>query len=65
MQSNFAAARALLERAQEMLIGDDERSVKMREALDMLIEAALTAEHSQPPVAGNVVSFPGKRLARR
>lgn len=65
MQSNFAAARALIERAHDLIDGDDERSGKLREALDLLIEAVLTAEHSQPAVADNVVRFPGKRIAAR
>jgi hypothetical protein len=65
MQSNFAAARALLERAHDLIDGDDNRSAKLREALDLLIEAVLTAEHSQPVVADNVVSFPGRRSAVR
>jgi hypothetical protein len=63
MQSNFAAARVLLERAQDFIDGDDDRSGKLREALDLLIEAVLTAEHSQPAVSGNVVRFPGRRAA--
>jgi hypothetical protein len=37
----------------------------LREALDLLIEAVLTAEHSQPAIADNVVRFPGKRMAVR
>lgn len=65
MQSNFAAARALLENAHALLDGDDEKSGKLREALDLLIEAVLTAEHSQPAVASNIVRFPGKRVAAR
>jgi hypothetical protein len=65
MQSNFAAARALLENAHALLDGDDEKSCKLREALDLLIEAVLTAEHSQPAIADNVVRFPGKRMAVR
>jgi hypothetical protein len=65
MQSNFAAARALLERAHDLIDGDDDRSCKLREALELLTEAVLTAEHSQPPVADNIVRFPGKRTAAR
>ncbi len=65
MQSNFAAARALLEHAQDFIDGDDPRSGKLREALDLLIDAVLTAEHSQPPASDNVVSFPDKRSASR
>lgn len=63
MQSNFAAARALLERAYDLLDGEDDKSGKLREALDLLIEAVLTAEHSQPASADNIVRFPGRRVA--
>ena len=37
--SNFAAARLFLERAEELLRGDDSLSVKAREALQLLIAA--------------------------
>ncbi|EHK53935.1 hypothetical protein MAXJ12_27698 [Mesorhizobium alhagi CCNWXJ12-2] len=37
--SNFAAARLFLERADELLRGDDDLSIKAREALRLLIAA--------------------------
>jgi hypothetical protein len=37
--SNFAAARLFLERADELLRGEDDLSVKAREALQLLIAA--------------------------
>ncbi len=57
MQSDFAATRALLERAHGTLTGEDERSGMLREALELLVEAVLTAEHSQRAASANVVPF--------
>ncbi|MCT7378010.1 hypothetical protein [Chelativorans salis] len=58
MQSDFAAARQLLERAQDELYGSDETSQKVRESLDLLIEAIATAEYRRPPA--EIVPFPRK-----
>jgi hypothetical protein len=49
MPSNFAQARELLEHAWLQLSGDDETSVKTRQALDLLIEAVAKAEYTRPP----------------
>lgn len=46
MQSDFASVRQLLEEAMTHVQGADETSRQVREALELLIEAALTAEHS-------------------
>lgn len=45
MQSDHAAARIHLERALEQLQGDDKVSVQARQALDLLIEAVVVAQH--------------------
>ena len=58
MKSEFPAARIHLERAYDALLGDDETSVKTREALDLLIEAVAAAEYSRPPAT--VIDFPGR-----
>jgi Cdc6-like AAA superfamily ATPase len=50
MQTDFASVRRLLEEALEHVQGEDETSGKVREAIDLLIEAALTAEHARPKV---------------
>lgn len=59
--SDFAAARVHLQRAFDYLHGDDETSRTVCEALDTLIEAVATAEHS--PRNGAVIPFP--RFAER
>lgn len=56
MQSDFSAARELLESAQLKLTGADESSHKVREALDILIEAVALAEYRKPPA--EVIPFP-------
>ncbi len=45
MASDFAHARELLEHAWLKLSGDDETSVKSRQALDLLIEAVASADY--------------------
>lgn len=57
MQSNFAGARQFLERAVECLKGSDVTSERMREAIAMLIEAALTAEHTRRENDAEVLPF--------
>jgi hypothetical protein len=56
MQSDFAAVRRLLEAAQQHVTGTDRTSTQVREALELLIEAAMTAEHSRC----KVVPFVGR-----
>jgi hypothetical protein len=56
MQSDFAAARQHLESAQDSLSGSDETSLKVREALDLLIEAVAAAECRRPPA--EIIPFP-------
>jgi hypothetical protein len=56
VHSDFAAARLFLERAFVALRGDDEFSVRAREALALIIEACarkqkLTAPLLTPPLA--------------
>lgn len=56
MQSDFSAARELLESAQMKLTGADETSHKVREALDILIEVVALEEYRKP--RGEVIPFP-------
>ena len=58
MRSDFAAARRHLEIAQQKLHGGDPASRKLQEAIDLLVELALTAEHM--PRRGEVLVFPRK-----
>jgi len=61
--SDFAAARQLLEKAEQTLRGRDNTSRQLHEAVELLIEAVLTAEHTAPK--GEVVMFPIKRSRAR
>lgn len=63
MQSNYGHARELLEQARLHLQGDDETSVKSRLAIDLLIEAVATAEHSKPFRKAEIIEF--RPAARR
>lgn len=56
MTSDFSAARDHLDRAYLYLGGNDEASRKAREALDLLLEEIITAEHARP--CAKVISFP-------
>ncbi len=56
MKSNFAATRELLECAHNQLSGTDETSQRIREALNLLIDAVTTAEHTE--TKGKVLAFP-------
>lgn len=62
MRSDFTAARELLEQAHSLLGGSDGRSIMLREALDLMVEAVLTAEHSQAS-EDNVVPFPRRHAS--
>lgn len=64
MDSNFGHARELLEQAWLQLQGDDETSVKSRLAIDILIEAVATAEHSKPYRQAEIINF-GAAARRR
>jgi len=58
LHSDFSTARLHLDRACDCLRGNDETSRKAREALDLLIEAIITAEYARP--CGEVLRFPEK-----
>lgn len=62
MKSDFLVIRALLECVYKHLNGSDETSLKMREAVDLLIEAAITADHSRKPA--DVLFFPRNNQLR-
>ncbi|WP_292399226.1 hypothetical protein [Mesorhizobium sp.] len=59
MRSDFAAARELLECAQNRLCGMDETSQRVSEVLDSLIEEIAIAEFRKAPLT--VVPFPRAR----
>lgn len=48
METDFAAVRQYLEGAWLHLRGDDETTRKIREAIDLLVEAAMAAEYRRP-----------------
>jgi hypothetical protein len=63
LRSDFATARQLLEKAQQHLQGRDATSRQLNEAVELLVEAVLTAEHTAPK--GEVVMFPQRRSGVR
>ncbi|MDN2565781.1 hypothetical protein N1F89_06065 [Aquibium sp. A9E412] len=64
MEADFAAARRHLHAARDDLCGDDRTSGKARHALDLLLEAIVTAEKpvAMPTSSPNVVPFPPRRV---
>ena len=62
MQSDFAAARELLECAQNRLCGEDETSQRIRARLDVMIEEIAAAEFQKSPLT--IVPFPKSRPPR-
>lgn len=56
MKSDFAAARMLLELTREELCGLDPTSEKMRHALDLFIEAVITAQNRRKEA--EIIPFP-------
>jgi hypothetical protein len=54
----FSVARLFLERASELLQGDDETSKQARLALDLLVEAVITKQYSKTLHADNIARFP-------
>ena len=61
MRSNFPAARRHIEDAFHLLPGEDELSVKSRQALEILIDAFLAEEFSPQKRAATVIDFPQRR----
>lgn len=62
MHSDFSAARLLLEQAYHHLRGDDETSIKAREALDLIIEAVAVEQFRRPVRTAKVLEFPNSCL---
>jgi len=56
MKSDFAAAKVLLELTREELCGDDPTSEKMRDAIDLFIQALTTAQKRSKNA--QVIPFP-------
>jgi hypothetical protein len=65
MISDFAVARLRLEQAYHHLSGDDEVSVRAREALDLLIEATACEQFKRPTLSAKVLNFPESNLKRK
>jgi hypothetical protein len=57
MQSDYERARAHLEVARGCILEDDERTQKIRHAIDLTIEALLDLEHASKDLR-NVVRLP-------
>nr|WP_144865357.1 hypothetical protein [Mesorhizobium sp. J18] len=57
MPSDFAFAREHLEHAWLHLSGDDETSRKVRQALDLLIEAVAAAQFTAPRGGAEILQF--------
>lgn len=64
MKSTFSVARSHLEEAYRLLPGEDELSVKSRQALEILIDAFLAAEFTSEPPKGKVIDFQERRQSR-
>lgn len=62
LTSDFAAARAHLDRAYQYLQGTDEISSNARAGLDILIEAVITAQHARRPA--KIIRFPVRNGGR-
>ena len=48
METDFKAVRHHLECALTYLVGRDETTARFRQALDLLVEAAIATEHRRP-----------------
>ncbi|RUM96278.1 hypothetical protein EET67_19135 [Pseudaminobacter arsenicus] len=62
MTSDFSAARPLLEQAYHHLQGNDDFSVKTREALDLIIEAIAAEQFRRPTHVAKILEFPSPHL---
>lgn len=58
MRSSYPTARHHLEEAYRLLPGDDELSVKSRQALAILIDAMLAQEFTVDDDSAKVIAFP-------
>ncbi len=61
----ISTSRELLETARKLLDGNDLENEKLREVLDLTIEAFMLAEHSRRPFSSKVVRFPFFRHSAR
>lgn len=64
MESDFLSARRHLEQAQLLLTGADEKSDKVREALDLLIETLVFAEPREAQHSADILDFPSARCRK-
>lgn len=58
VRPSYSAARHNLEEAYRLLPGDDELSVKSRQALSILIDAMLAQEFAVDSESAKVIEFP-------
>ncbi len=65
MRSNFPSARHHLEEAHRLLAGEDELTVKSRQALEILIDAFLATEFSDGGKARQVIDLAEARKQRQ
>ncbi|MCR4268612.1 hypothetical protein [Nitratireductor sp. ZSWI3] len=59
MPTNFASVHTHLENAQAALTGSDPATQQLREAIGLIMDAALKAQFSERPESRKVVPFPG------
>ncbi|MHA7885350.1 hypothetical protein T8J41_02750 [Nitratireductor rhodophyticola] len=64
MPTNFASVQTHLERAQAELTGTDPATQQLREAIGLLMDAALKAEFSAKPQVCEIIPFPRAETGR-
>lgn len=62
--SNFPSARKHLEEAHRLLVGEDDLTVKSRQAIEILIDAFLATEYSPAGRAETVIDLAEARRRR-
>lgn len=65
MQSDLGAARRHMEQARDILGHESDETRRLREAIDLAIEAILHMEHRRRDEQTNVIWFPFSRVRRR
>lgn len=65
MQSDLRAACRHLEQARDILSHESHETRKLREALDLAIEAIIHMEHRRKEESPKVIWFPFSRVRRR
>jgi hypothetical protein len=65
VRSNFPSARRHLEEAHRLLLGEDELTVKSRQALEILIDAFLATEFSDGGKPRRIIDLAEVRRQRQ